>query len=361
MNAAVELSQMAQEIGRDRLANPTDDLSSALMHAEVEGDDGVVHRLTAEEYGSFFILLVAAGNETTRNAISHGMYALTTHPDQRALLAEDFEGRIPDAVEEIVRWATPVIHFRRTATEDCVVGGQEIAAGDKVVHVVQLGQPGRGRVRRPLPLRHRPHAQRARRLRRRRAPLLPRRQPGPARDHGDVPRALPPRCPTSRSRASPTTSSRASSTASSACRARSRPADRSAMVGSPYEPVGLRAVRPYLIVGDAEAAIEFYRLAFDALEIERHMTPTGGVGHVKLQVGESIIEMGEHPDARDRGAEGLPRVGLRLYVADVDQTYERALAAGATGEAPSDRLPGTRAATVSDPFGLTWWLAARVE
>ena len=133
MNAAVELSQMAQEIGRDRLANPGDDLSSALMHAEVEGEDGVVHRLTAEEYGSFFILLVAAGNETTRNAISHGMYALATHPAQRALLMDDFEGRAPAAVEEIVRWATPVIHFRRTATEDCVIGGQEIAAGDKVV------------------------------------------------------------------------------------------------------------------------------------------------------------------------------------------------------------------------------------
>jgi len=133
MNAAVELSQMAQEIGRDRLANPTDDLTSALMHAEVEGEDGVVHRLSAEEYGSFFILLVAAGNETTRNAIGHGMYALTTHPEQRALLAEDFEGRIAGAVEEIVRWSTPVVHFRRTATTDCVIGGQEIAAGDKVV------------------------------------------------------------------------------------------------------------------------------------------------------------------------------------------------------------------------------------
>ena len=93
----------------------------------------MVHRLTAEEYGSFFILLVAAGNETTRNAISHGMYALATHPDQRALLMADFEARIPAAVEEIVRWATPVIHFRRTATEDCLIGGQDIAAGDKVV------------------------------------------------------------------------------------------------------------------------------------------------------------------------------------------------------------------------------------
>ena len=141
MNAAVELSQMAQELSRARLDQPADDLVSALMHAEVADEDGVVQRLSPEELGSFFILLVAAGNETTRNAISHGMYALTTHPDQRAVLAADFEAVIPTAVEEIVRWATPVIHFRRTAVSDHVIGGQQIAAGDKVVHVVQLGQP----------------------------------------------------------------------------------------------------------------------------------------------------------------------------------------------------------------------------
>src|SRR4051794_31299562 len=133
MNASVELSQMAQELGRHRLEHPADDLTTAMMLAEVEGEDGTVQRLSAEELGSFFILLVAAGNETTRNAISHGMYALTTHPDQRQALAADFEGRIAGAVEEIVRWATPVIHFRRTATEDCVLGDQEIKAGDKVV------------------------------------------------------------------------------------------------------------------------------------------------------------------------------------------------------------------------------------
>jgi len=133
MNAAVELSQMAQEISRDRLAHPTDDLITALMTAEVPDEDGNVQRLTAEELGSFFILLVAAGNETTRNAISHGMYALTTHPDQRQILADDFEAVIPTAVDEIVRWATPVIHFRRTATEDTELGGQPIKAGDKVV------------------------------------------------------------------------------------------------------------------------------------------------------------------------------------------------------------------------------------
>jgi len=133
MNAAVELSQMAQELARHRVAHPADDLTTALMQAEVADDDGTVLRLTPEELASFFILLVAAGNETTRTAIAHGMYALSTHPEQRRILADDFEAVIPTAVEEIVRWATPVIHFRRTAAEDTVIGGQEIAAGQKVV------------------------------------------------------------------------------------------------------------------------------------------------------------------------------------------------------------------------------------
>ena len=129
---------------------------------------------------------------------------------------------------------------------------------------------------------------------------------------------------------------------------------------SEYEGVGLRAVRPYLIVGDADAAIDFYRQVFQATELERHTTPSGGVGHAKLRVGETIIEIGEHPDADGRSAERLPRVGLRLYVADVDETYARALAAGATGDAPSERPQGSRAASVYDPFGLTWWLAATI-
>jgi cytochrome P450 len=127
LGAALELSQIAQELGRHRLAHPTEDLVSALMHAEVDGQ-----RLTTEELGSFFILLVVAGNETTRNAISHGMKALTEHPEQRAILMADFERVIPTAVEEIVRWASPVIHFRRTATRDTEIGGQTIRAGDKV-------------------------------------------------------------------------------------------------------------------------------------------------------------------------------------------------------------------------------------
>ena len=126
---------------------------------------------------------------------------------------------------------------------------------------------------------------------------------------------------------------------------------------SSYEPVGLRAVRPYLIVGDANQAIEFYVSAFDAIEVERHTKPDGGVGHAKLQIGDTLLEIGEHPDAKAREAEPLPRIGLRLYVTDVDETYGRAVAAGAAGDPPTSRLAGTRSATVRDEFGITWWLA----
>ena len=128
MGTALEMFMYAQALGEDRLANPRDDVTSAMMHAEVDGE-----RLSAQEFGSFFILLVVAGNETTRNAISHGMRALTQFPDQRTIWFNDFEGNTKTAVEEIVRWATPVIHFRRTVTEDTTLGGTDLKAGDKVV------------------------------------------------------------------------------------------------------------------------------------------------------------------------------------------------------------------------------------
>ncbi|MEO8604572.1 MAG: cytochrome P450 [bacterium] len=128
MAAGMELFQFAQALGSARLAQSADDLTSALMHAEVDGE-----RLTEQEFGSFFILLVVAGNETTRNAISHGMKALTDWPDERRRWMGEFERYKASAVEEIVRWATPVIHFRRTAVRDTTLSGQAIAAGDKVV------------------------------------------------------------------------------------------------------------------------------------------------------------------------------------------------------------------------------------
>jgi cytochrome P450 len=128
LQAGAELSQLAQELGRHRKTHPGEDLVSALVNAEIEGET-----LGEQELGSFFVLLAVAGNETTRNAISHGMKALCDHPEQRRIWAADFDRVAPTAVDEIVRWATPVIHFRRTVTRDTEIRGQRVAAGDKVV------------------------------------------------------------------------------------------------------------------------------------------------------------------------------------------------------------------------------------
>ena len=128
MAAAIGMFGYAQSLGEDRLTNPREDLTSVIMHAVVDGE-----RLTAQEFGSFFILLVVAGNETTRNAISHGIHALTQFPDQRETWFGDWENTTRTAVDEIVRWSSPVIHFRRTATEDVVISGTRVKAGQKVV------------------------------------------------------------------------------------------------------------------------------------------------------------------------------------------------------------------------------------
>jgi len=129
LTAARDLSLLITELGEARVKEPKDDVTTALVTAEVDGES-----LTPAELASFFILLVVAGNETTRNAISHGLLALTQHPEERARWAADFEGLAPSAVEEIVRWATPVIHFRRTVTQDGArIGEQTFNEGDKVV------------------------------------------------------------------------------------------------------------------------------------------------------------------------------------------------------------------------------------
>jgi cytochrome P450 len=127
--AAYELWTYAQELRADRVTNPRDDITTKIALAEVDGES-----LTPEEFGSFFVLLVVAGNETTRNAISHAMMALTDYPEQRRIWLDDFEGVADTAVEEIIRWSTPVIHFRRTcAAADTEIGGQAIKEGEKVV------------------------------------------------------------------------------------------------------------------------------------------------------------------------------------------------------------------------------------
>jgi cytochrome P450 len=109
-----------------RHVEPADDVIEALVLAR---DEGI---LNAREYHNYFALLMIAGNETTRHTISAGMLALLEHRDQLQLL-QDEPDRIPVAVEEILRWATPVMHFRRTATYDTELHGQTIKAGDKVV------------------------------------------------------------------------------------------------------------------------------------------------------------------------------------------------------------------------------------
>ncbi len=124
---ARDIGTYALQLAEARRAEPGEDLTSALVQAEVDGD-----RLSSEEIASFFILLATAGNETTRNAISHGLYELTRRPDQKALWWADFDGHAKTAVEEIVRWASPVIYMRRTARVDVEIGGQRIKAGDKL-------------------------------------------------------------------------------------------------------------------------------------------------------------------------------------------------------------------------------------
>ncbi|BCI53368.1 linalool 8-monooxygenase [Mycolicibacterium litorale] len=127
VRVAMEIGAYASALADDRRAHPGDDLTTSLVHAEVDG-----HQLTSSEVASFFILLVVAGNETTRNAISHGVLALSRYPDQRRIWFDAYDEVAPTAVEEIVRWASPVSYMRRTLTRDAELGGVKLAAGDKV-------------------------------------------------------------------------------------------------------------------------------------------------------------------------------------------------------------------------------------
>jgi cytochrome P450 len=122
------LNGLMHQLAAERRARPTGDLITELVSADIDGE-----ALTDHELGKFFVLLVVAGNETTRNAIAHGLALLTEHPDQRALLLEDLGGRLPGAVEEIVRYATPVTWMRRNLTRDAELLGHTYRAGDRVI------------------------------------------------------------------------------------------------------------------------------------------------------------------------------------------------------------------------------------
>jgi len=125
--AILELVQYGAWLADRRRADPKDDIVSVLVHADVDGE-----KLGGLDFNMFFFLLVVAGNETTRNAISGGMQALCEYPDQRAKLLARPE-LLETGVDEIVRWVTPVMQFRRTATRDLELGGQKIRENDKVV------------------------------------------------------------------------------------------------------------------------------------------------------------------------------------------------------------------------------------
>jgi cytochrome P450 len=127
INELMYLNSCGVELAKHRRKHPADDLMTAMVEAEVDG-----HRLTDEEMGGFMVLLASAGNDTTKQATSHAMLALARHPEQRDWLMADFDGRIGLAVEEFVRYSTPVLQFARVVTQDTELAGQQLAAGDKV-------------------------------------------------------------------------------------------------------------------------------------------------------------------------------------------------------------------------------------
>ena len=130
------------ELAAAKRADPGDDIISALLQAEVDGE-----KLTDTEFNLFFQLLAVAGNETTRNLISHGMHLLIENPDQRAKLLAD-RSLLPGTVDEMLRYASPVMYMRRTAQSDFELRGQTIKRGRQDRALVHRGEPRRGGVRR---------------------------------------------------------------------------------------------------------------------------------------------------------------------------------------------------------------------
>jgi cytochrome P450 len=128
LGAVFEMFNYAHELQEEKRRQPGDDLASRLLAAEVDGD-----RLDEIDFNLFFLLLVDAGGDTTRNLVGGGMHALFEHPEQRALLQSDVDGLLSTAVEEMLRWVSPVVYMRRTATADVELAGRPIKAGEKVV------------------------------------------------------------------------------------------------------------------------------------------------------------------------------------------------------------------------------------
>jgi cholest-4-en-3-one 26-monooxygenase len=168
--ASFELLSYFMNVAEERKECPANDIVTKLVTADIDGNE-----LTSDEFGFFTLVLAVAGNETTRNAITHGIMAFMANPEQWELYKKE---RPETAADEIVRWATPVVSFQRTATRDTVLGGRDIRGG----------QLRRGRVRGPVPLRHPARSQPAPGVRRDRCSLLHRREPGADGDQPDVQR-----------------------------------------------------------------------------------------------------------------------------------------------------------------------------
>ena len=128
MAAIGEMLMYGQSVADKKRKTPGDDLATILVNAEVDGD-----RLTDEEFQWFFLLLVNAGGDTTRNLLAAGLQLLFDHPDQRAKLMSDTDGHLATAIEEMLRFSSPVSHFKRTVMEDTTIRGQVIKAGERVV------------------------------------------------------------------------------------------------------------------------------------------------------------------------------------------------------------------------------------
>ena len=128
MAAVGEMLAYGQSVAAIKRKTPGDDLATILVNAEVDGD-----RLTDEEFQWFFLLLVNAGGDTTRNLLAAGLQLLFDHPDQRAKLVSNLDGHLATAIEEMLRFSSPVSHFKRTVMEDTTIRGQVIKAGERVV------------------------------------------------------------------------------------------------------------------------------------------------------------------------------------------------------------------------------------
>ena len=186
LQAAMELYGYASELFAKKRIDPHGDLMSALTQVELDGE-----RLSDMELELFFLLLTVAGNETTRNLMSGALHAFFQFPDQWQRLVAD-PSLVTPATEEMLRFVTPVMNFRRTATSDLELRGTALEGGRQGRLLPHVRQPRRRPLRRQSDLRHRAGPEPPHRVRRRRPPLLPRRQPRP---HGDPRHVRAPRQP----------------------------------------------------------------------------------------------------------------------------------------------------------------------